>query len=122
MPTLELLKLSFNKIAQITNSFCRVFPNFKILHLDHNKIVRLNNRFGYDPKSVTTLNLCQNQLKHLPYSVTKLQLDNLKVDDVMFVNNNDHLIQIYMDHNENLTMNEFPKLGELACRSILNSA
>ena len=84
--------------------------------LDDNQIICLNNRFGYYLKWLKTLNLRGNLLKHLPYSITNLRLDMLELDNKGFDGE-----QVFIDHNENLKHNLFPKLVELTARVIMNS-
>jgi len=113
MPSLAQLDLSFNQIEVITVDFCRAFQNVLRLRLNNNQIKYVNSNFGYLLRSLKALYVSDNQLQYLPFSITKLRMEMIDVQ-----NNQFELAPI--TKNLNLQFN-FPKLAELCSRVVVNS-
>ncbi|GFT37707.1 leucine-rich repeat protein 1 [Nephila pilipes] len=107
--TLQVLDLSFNKIAVLSPYFC-LMKNISVLSLKCNKLVELPRNIQC-LESLRMFSASHNELKALPFGIRKLQLDTLD----LFHNplNTDVVLRP-------VTLWQLPSLMELAASSVVN--
>ena len=89
--TLEVLKLSDNKINRLNIDSLRYLPQLKKVYLDGNLIKAVPNKFFNFHTQIQTLDLSNNLLEEIPYNLP-INLNNLKLrnNSIKWILNSQH--------------------------------
>ena len=108
--TIKILDLSYNEIDTVPSNIC-FFKSIVKLNLECNKIQLLPNAMGLLWKTLRMLNIAGNDVRKLPHSFCKFNLDSLDLSG------NPSCYPL-PDHSSGKNLTAVPTLYELSARAI----